>query len=959
MPDVTLPDGKLIQGVPDGMSKMDLFTKLKSNGYPVKDEWLGGNPNPVKNAAAQNLAPIKLPDSKGYTITNYGGGSVPGDETEMEPTPWSDKEQTAASHGTDITSGAPYALRNKLSLLTNPSDTDMANTINAHFGGNVAPMRDPDTGEMSYQDPKTGRRTLVNSQSLGMSAPTAGGALDMAAQTAGGMGAAAGISAIGGEAIAPLAFGVGATAGQAVSDAGKHYVRQWLGLPQQNDELSKSIGDVGQAGLWNMGFSGAGWLLGPGGRVLTKGLGETMSLDTANYLMDQVKLAKDKLGSIYTLLGNRSNEFQAAIPEILPEEAQARLDYRGALKGGGVTNKNWGFGDPIINQESRRVNSNLNVLAQTFQDVTEQYKPATDFPAGQSGDDIADSLKMRRQVAINNQQLQLDMAKSDAKDAAAGLPSMTADQRNQAMTEILQPVAQDRFQAKQKLWGDLRVLAGEDSKTAYAGDALSRISAPANPSGVQIGYGAQFQIDLRNLWSKGLKLLQSGTTANKNDMAYSTFRAIPDEYYVDPDSPEKGLIFDKPQVAGQAPYTSDLWSYIKSVQYGRIGVRQAYRAGEPAPDALDQESFVKLLRENASTQLSKVNPQIANAWEAAENAETEYQRGTKEGILDRALQSSQGKDPVYDQALDALVLNAGRGQSHQGPMLLANIIKNNPEAQTSVKTILGSLAAEYPQTSAGWSKFQEDFEGAIKYILTPQEQDDVKGFQDIYDRVKQANLDLRTINAKWKANSEFGSLPLSPNSLATAALSNSWTPDKFGRLQVAIRTLPKGIGEPLWKEFQSDTTQAFARMSMTNDSMNPGRMKGLINQYGQRLQAVLGQKYVDNVKTIADAASMATGQNVTFDMSQEEPVSIFTKLVRFAFAPQFSSEGRAYTAVLAMRRKAAQRCMYNALNSPEGLQKFIDRTNTLYTRANIGNAAGVLGPTLTNLLNQDTSEDKQ
>ena len=33
--DVTLPDGNLIKGVPDGMSKADLTAKLKSNGYDI------------------------------------------------------------------------------------------------------------------------------------------------------------------------------------------------------------------------------------------------------------------------------------------------------------------------------------------------------------------------------------------------------------------------------------------------------------------------------------------------------------------------------------------------------------------------------------------------------------------------------------------------------------------------------------------------------------------------------------------------------------------------------------------------------------------------------------------------------------------------------------------------------------------------------------------------------------
>lgn len=43
--DVRLPDGTIIQGVPDGTTKAQLADKLKRNGYTVPDEWLGAPPD--------------------------------------------------------------------------------------------------------------------------------------------------------------------------------------------------------------------------------------------------------------------------------------------------------------------------------------------------------------------------------------------------------------------------------------------------------------------------------------------------------------------------------------------------------------------------------------------------------------------------------------------------------------------------------------------------------------------------------------------------------------------------------------------------------------------------------------------------------------------------------------------------------------------------------------------------
>jgi hypothetical protein len=44
--DVKLPDGTVVQGVPDGISKADLVAKLKGNGMAVPDEWTKGVSQP-------------------------------------------------------------------------------------------------------------------------------------------------------------------------------------------------------------------------------------------------------------------------------------------------------------------------------------------------------------------------------------------------------------------------------------------------------------------------------------------------------------------------------------------------------------------------------------------------------------------------------------------------------------------------------------------------------------------------------------------------------------------------------------------------------------------------------------------------------------------------------------------------------------------------------------------------
>ena len=53
--DVRLPDGTIIQNVPDGISKADLTAKLKNNGYDV-----------TKLAGAATPAVSEIPQDRGF-----------------------------------------------------------------------------------------------------------------------------------------------------------------------------------------------------------------------------------------------------------------------------------------------------------------------------------------------------------------------------------------------------------------------------------------------------------------------------------------------------------------------------------------------------------------------------------------------------------------------------------------------------------------------------------------------------------------------------------------------------------------------------------------------------------------------------------------------------------------------------------------------------------------------------
>lgn len=75
--DVRLPDGTIIQNVPDGTTKADLVTKLRSNGMAVPSEWLSEEPKPQSFSEQAGAALRDVPRQVGLTA-RYATEAVTG-----------------------------------------------------------------------------------------------------------------------------------------------------------------------------------------------------------------------------------------------------------------------------------------------------------------------------------------------------------------------------------------------------------------------------------------------------------------------------------------------------------------------------------------------------------------------------------------------------------------------------------------------------------------------------------------------------------------------------------------------------------------------------------------------------------------------------------------------------------------------------------------------------------------
>lgn len=74
--DVRMPDGSIIKNVPDGTSKADLVTKLRSNGMAVPAEWLGADTKPAATDEQRLLSSAPMRFAKGMKDPIDGGAQL-------------------------------------------------------------------------------------------------------------------------------------------------------------------------------------------------------------------------------------------------------------------------------------------------------------------------------------------------------------------------------------------------------------------------------------------------------------------------------------------------------------------------------------------------------------------------------------------------------------------------------------------------------------------------------------------------------------------------------------------------------------------------------------------------------------------------------------------------------------------------------------------------------------------
>lgn len=912
-------------------------------------------PTEMTGVQPSNTSPMTLPAIAHRQIMNptpFGGFGMAGPDTgQVAAQPYTDQEQALAKQGVDITSGAPWGLKNRLSLLVDPSDKDKIGAINSYFGKDVGASKTP--FGFAYVDPETGRRTLVQSRADKPIdyVPTAGGSLD--AIFGGGGGALGGLrtgAATGNPLAAAGGAILGAVGGQTIADMGKATINQFLGQQtiHSPDDVADTLKGVAKDAAVTGALTGAGELVGltkPALKWFLTGF-KDLSFSHAVNLQAGAAEATKGLDAWHELVGGLAQpdkgSLNLSVPELNPRDGLVRQFFDKAYKSS----------PELVAKEEERLNSNLDALGYTYGQYASALKPSADYRIGSSGYDMQQALASQKQTMLTQKQLDAQTQKDALSREATGLPSLSMTDMNARNKEMLDLLEQSGADAKDRAYGDLKVKLGMPASVAYDRTSDQWINS-RTPDEV-MGINPVTQTKMTNIWKDGMNLEKS-----PQGDGTKFFAAIPDNFYVNPSKPELGL-----KDLSNEKY--DIFSTIDNIQDIRSGVRASMRArsGTLPPDAATSKHVADILEDNIGYHLvRKGDPSVLDAWDAAKQANINYNTNFKQGLLKQAMDTEGGfKSPVYTNATSTLLTTSGKFADQSGISRLGEILKGDPAATDQMRQQIWSLAkqpkympnGEFTQKS--FSQFKDDFEGPINTFFSDDDRAKMNTFNDLTNSVARASQKVKQFNQAWKNSPEYGGIPMNSGALKDAVFNpRSVSPQVLDKMTTFLRS----TNPTLLKEWQADTAAEFARRSSdANGVPIASKVTQMSTQLKDRLDQVMDPGYTYGLGTMSTAMTAAQGAlNVQLDPSK--PQSVLTQVVRAAVAPPMSSEGRWYSALLNHRAKAGGRVIYNALASPEGLNKFIATSKADASAAAGWGVVGDLGGHVLMPRNKQDTQDNQ
>lgn len=933
--DVTLPNGQTLKNLPEGTTKSQIAAKLKANGQDFPAEWLlesKADPFPVPPN-------IKRVVSKGeeYAV------NVP-DAPEFS---------AAASKGIDVLSGLPDPSVNSLIDYASGMEQKAAvlrGLLSKQFGKSV-PVRASSTGDLEYLNPQTGRWTWRNpGRQHNYTLP---GTIDTAGQTIGGI--------IGGGATAaltenPWATGAGTIAGSgaggAVSGAINAKIAQSMGYDKK---IGKAIEAGGTEGMVNaaIGETVLGALRGI--RFFAKGSRFPLSIREGDALLKHTDEAIDQLKRFYEL--NGSSGFKPTVPNAVGVNTRgpsrnlyerSNSLYRGAAS----TTPEAGEAFNI------HVDDNLNALTDTFKNITDRFKRPDPGAPFKSAAQVADEEK---QAFIANTVAEQQMAESNLKAAAAGLPQMTPAQMRSELEQAVGGAYDQARAAADASYTKLRIAMGV--KPEFLDPANKSPNLGGVPSALKISVDGDLRTELDNY-------LQKITNVRKTDggAAAAMKSLIPDgllkketaqklEFGISNEGVPTEKVLATKKVS-QTDYTANLdsnnvLSYIQDI---KDGVRREWAVKNGLavpPSAKDEQDMVNMLQGwlHRSWKNAGRTDLVAMHEEAMQLAKQQADDFEK-GMLKRLVKRGEGVTPVLDDQVISDVFLTGNGE---GMKAVLNILHGAPEELNRVKQVALAAYLSNPNyydgatgipTAKGLNNYMRDYGASLRVLFNDNDMKQLSNlstFASVFEKsAAETDRLVKFFNKTPLAKAgALNSESLSNQVMRTPKVNITQGREEDIALTDLFGKLDDATPELMEKVRYSVADKLYRRVTDPSGAPSAGAFDRLLGDKAlvKRLRVTMGDQYVDDLYAVRTAAKINeyTASSTAIELTDKQP--LLRNIMRIETG-YWGPKGIAYSLILKRRAAAQARAVQNMLSDPAMLRRVVQAQ-----RVSLGSpiVAGILG----------------
>ena len=845
-----------------------------------------------------------------------------------------------AESGIDVLSGAPYDLRNSISLTL--TDEQIQNKIVDYFKkkGHKTFARKRD-GEWEYLSPE-GRVTRVNP--IGLDAPTAGGAMDFVGETTGGLGGAALGAAEGlGLASFPLAAlgaGTGTVTGNYLSNMAKYNIGKVTGTTED-----MSLGEA-QAVAKNRATDIAPWAFGAEGAAALGFVakrwvqGVRLSPKKAREALVAYRNGEQLLQEYYNLGGDV--KWRPTVPEAVGYDP--KFYYLVQAEDRALSNSE------VQRMRREHWQNGLLSLEDTYTKILDQYK--VDNPQSVGG-----TLQELYEKAAHAKRLEIQLAEGNAKlDAiASGMPAdkaaeLTKEKSGLILKNIVNPAWEaSKLDVKEK-YKTLAVALGVNPSAALS----KAMGVPATRPAI-----GNFKIKLDDRAIAEIRAFTAEARASgKMDTRTKAQKiaALPNRFvFKGPkkgtETKSSGLVAPDgtPLTAPKKPTELeflggkevDAYSYLEWLQDTRSGIRADFSAnkGIKLKDT-DIAEVEKIFDANFQRYLAKNKPDAVPLYEEARAAAKAHSDIFERGVLNRLVKKSGGTEPITDYAAFGAVI---RGNDSSGAVALRKILGGDPKALQNVRDIFFSMWAREVRgpdgvvTKAKTERFLNKYSGSLPIFFDEQAIAKMRHVGDMEDVINAYKKDYDAFESAWK-KTKIGKISnLNTAQITRHVFSGNASERTVGAADTDIAEVVQilkahspetleSLRNQVATQFYNNTIEAVtvkeAGSGMGRQGVIPvySAIESSLRKNEARIALVMGDQYVKNLKTVAYAGRVM-GDRMPVGPGDEVPV--FRAFIRALFIPPLSRAGTTQTLGVKLRHEFSPAVMGRVLANPEGLEWLI------------------------------------